>query len=230
MTNLSPNFPEVIAAAIFDFDETMIDLEEQHTHADAALCRAMGNDHSEMPEAFRFSSGRRIIDNIREMRAFFAWTKDEAALFAVRQRLFDEACASSPLELMPGVEQAVRRLHEGGMRMAITSSAVRSGIEAVLRRFDLLQCFELIVDGGEVERGKPDPEAYAVTARKLQVEPKQCIVFEDSQVGVEAAKRAGMFCVAVRNPTARLPQDLREADAVLDSLEDLDVDGLLLRR
>src|SRR5688500_6835359 len=230
MTSLARDFPDVIAAAIFDFDETMIDLEAQHTHADAALCRALGNDHSQVPESFRFSSGRRIIDNIREMRAFFEWKEDEAALFAIRRRLFAEACASTELELMPGVEQALRRLHEGGMRMAITSSAVRSGIEAVLRRFDLHRCFELIVDGGEVEHGKPDPEAYEVTARKLRVEPKHCIVFEDSQVGVEAAKGAGMFCIAVRNPTARLPQELGGADAVLDSFEDLDVEALLLRR
>ena len=230
MTSLARDFPQVIAAAIFDFDETMIDLEAQHTHADAALCRDMGSDHARMPESFRFSSGRRIIDNIREMRAFFDWKEDEAALFEIRQRLFDEACASSDLELMPGVERAVHRLHEGGVRLAITSSSVRGGIEAVLRRFDLLQCFELIMDGSEVEQGKPDPEAYEVTARKLRVAPEHCVVFEDSQIGVEAAKGAGMFCIAVRNPTARLPQDLRGADAVLDSFEDLDVEALLLRR
>ena len=230
MTSLARDFPDVIAAAIFDFDETMIDLEAQHTHADVELCRAMGNDHSQMPESFRFSSGRRIIDNIREMRTAFRWTEDEAALFAIRQRMFDEACATSALELMPAVDDVVRRLHEGGLRLAITSSAVRSGIEAILRRFDLGDCFELIVDGSEVEHGKPDPEAYEVTARKLRVEPKHCIVFEDSQVGVEAAKGAGMFCIAVRNPTARLPQELGGADAVLDSFEDLDVEALLLRR
>lgn len=226
MSTFRRNFPDPIAAVIFDFDETMIDLEEQHTHADAALCRQMGDDHSRMAESFRFSSGRRIIDNIREMRSFFGWKEDETTLFAMRQRHFDEACASSDLELMRGVERVIRGLHEGGMRMAITSSAVRSGIEAVLRRFDMLDCFELIVDGSEVVHGKPNPEAYEVTARKLGVRPDACVVFEDSHVGVEAAKRAGMFCVAVRNPTARLTQDLSGADLVLDSFEDLDVEAL----
>lgn len=230
MSTFPRNFPDSIAAVIFDFDETMIDLEEQHTYADAELCRQMGNDHSQMPESFRFSSGRRIIDNIREMRSIFGWKEDEATLFAMRQRHFDRACASSDLELMRGVERVVQELHEGGMRMAITSSAVRSGIEAVLRRFEMLDCFELIVDGSEVTHGKPHPEAYEVTARKLGVPPDACVVFEDSHVGVEAAKRAGMFCVAVRNPTARLPQDLSGADVALDSFEDLDVEALLLRR
>ena len=94
----------------------------------------------------------------------------------------------------------------------------------------MLDCFELIVDGSEVVHGKPHPEAYEVTARKLSVRPDACVVFEDSHVGVAAAKRAGMFCVAVRNPSARLTQDLSAADLALDSFEDLDVAALLLRR
>ena len=100
MSTFRRDFPDSIAAVIFDFDETMIDLEEQHTYADAELCRQMGNDHSRMLESFRFSSGRRIIDNIREMRSFFGWKEDEATLFALRQGHFDRACASSELELM----------------------------------------------------------------------------------------------------------------------------------
>lgn len=230
MRSITRNFPDVIAAAIFDFDETMIDLEAQHTRADAALCREMGSDHAQMPESFRFSSGRRIVDNIREMRAFFGWKEDEPALFSLRQRLFDEALAASRLTLMPGVEDVVRALHAGGMRMAITSSAVRSGIETILRRFGLRDYFELIVDGSEVEHGKPDPEAYEVTARKLRAVPSQCVVFEDSNVGVAAAKRAGMVCIAVRNPTARIVQDLSGADAVIDSFGDFDAGELLRRR
>lgn len=226
---LPRNFPATLLAAVFDFDETMIDLEAQHTFADAALCREMGNDHEVMPEAFRFSSGRRIVDNIREMRAFFGWQLEEAALFTIRQRLFDEASAKSDLELMPGVEAVVRRLHGAGLRLAITSSAVRSGIEAILRRVNLLDCFELIVDGSEVQHGKPHPEAFEVTAARLGVAPAGCIVFEDSTVGVAAAKAAGMFCIAIRNPAARIAQDLEAADLVLASFEELDI-GALARR
>ena len=224
---LPRNFPRTLRAAIFDFDETMIDLEEQHAAADAALCREMGDDYRNLPEETRLSSGRRIIDNIREMRATFGWDRDEASLFAIRQRLFAEACARSSLTLMPAVEDVVRRLHDGGMRLAITSSAVRSGIEAILQHFDLSDCFELIVDGSEVERGKPHPEAYEVTARRLRIEPSHCVVFEDSTVGVAAAKAAGMFCIAVRNPAAAIMQDLDAADLVIASFEELDVRGIL---
>ena len=212
-----------IAAAIFDFDETIIDLEPQHTVAYELLCRAMGSDYARMPESFRTGSGRRIIDDIREMRAFFGWTKSEDELLAMRLRDFDEACRTSPLTLMPGVAKTIRDLHDLGVPLAIATSAVGSSVEILLRRFGLRDCFELIVDGSEVVHGKPDPAAYLLTARKLGVDPRECVVFEDSRVGVLAAKGAGAYCVAVRNRRAREYQDLSAADVVLDSFEQLEV-------
>ncbi|HEX6177972.1 MAG TPA: HAD family phosphatase [Thermoanaerobaculia bacterium] len=215
------NLPRRVVAAIFDFDETMIDLEPQHAAASEALCRAMGSDYFSMPAEFRLGSGRRVIDDVRHLRAFFGWTLSEGELLAIRQRAFDDACASADLALMPGVERAVAALRDAGIRLAITSSAVRSAIEAILRRFGLRESFELIVDGSEVERGKPDPSAYLLTSRKLAVPPRDCVVFEDSTVGVAAAKAAGMYCIAVRNPHALMRQDLDAADLVVDSFEQL---------
>lgn len=203
-------------AAIWDFDETIIDLEPQHTAAHSAVCRDYRADYQLMPESFRLGSGRRIIDDIREMRAHFGWSASEEELFERRQRHFDEACRTANLEAMPGVREAIAQLCAANLRMAITSSAVGDSIDAILRRLQLRDAFELIVDGSEVQHGKPDPEAYLLTARKLELAPRQCIVFEDSEVGVLAAKRAGMTCVAVRNPRAQTVQDLSAADVTIE--------------
>lgn len=216
----------MITAAIFDFDETIIDLEPQHSYASEALCREMGSDYAAMPEEFRFGSGRRVIDDVRDLREFFGWREDIDTLITIRQRYFDAACASADVTLMPGVAQTVGALRARGVTLAITSSAVRNAIEMILRRFDLLSAFALIVDGSEVSRGKPDPEAYILTAMKLGVPPAACIVFEDSTVGVAAAKAAGMYCIAVRNPRALMPQNLESADLVVHSFEDLDMERL----
>jgi HAD superfamily hydrolase (TIGR01509 family) len=205
------------ATVIFDFDETIIDLEPQHTAAHAALCRDQGSDYANMPESFRLGSGRRIIDDVREMRAHFGWNEPEDELFARRQEYFDRACREADLQPMPGVREMIAKLTEKGIPLAITSSAVASSIDAILTRLDLRGAFTLIVDGSEVQHGKPDPEAYLLTARKLNVRPEQCVVFEDSHVGVVAAKRAGMFCVAVRNPRAQERQDLSAADVIVES-------------
>lgn len=203
-------------AAIFDFDETMIDLEAQHTFASSELAREMGNDYMQLPESFRHRSGFRVIDDVSDMRDFFAWTQPIDELLAIRQRHFARSCREANLTLMPGVDASVRMLHAAGYRLAIASSAVGDSIDEILRRVGLRECFELIVDGSMVKVGKPDPEAYLITAARLGVSPSRCVVFEDSNVGVVAAKRAGMFCVAVRNKRALIAQDLSAADVIVD--------------
>ena len=205
-------------AAIFDFDETMIELEAQHHAASEALCRDLGGDYATLPEFFRLSSGRRILDEVGEMRAHFGWTQPVSELMAIRQRHFRDACRAAELQLLPCVGDVVRALRERGLRLAIASSAVGGEIDEILRRLGIRDEFELIVDGAEVSRAKPDPEAYLVAARKLGVAPERCIVFEDSHVGVLAAKSAGAYCVAVRNPRAHFAQDLSAADVVLNSM------------
>ncbi|HEX9160605.1 MAG TPA: HAD-IA family hydrolase, partial [Thermoanaerobaculia bacterium] len=178
--------------------------------------------YGDMSEQFRSASGKRIVDDIRDMREFFGWSRSIDDLLAERQRYFDEEIARSDLRLMKSVERFVRALHARGIILAVTSSAVRSSIETILRRFDLLPLFSAIVEGAEVQRGKPDPQAYAMTAERLDAEPARCVVFEDSTVGVRAAKAAGMYCIAVRNPRAQVFQDLSAADAIVSSFDELD--------
>ncbi len=222
MRSRPAELPREVDAVIFDFDETLIDLEPQHTAAYLELCRAMKSDYAQMPEAFRKGSGRRIIDDIVDMRLKFDWAQPVDELFELRQRFFETACRNAELVLMDGAEALVVALSNRAIRLAVTSSAVRGPIVEILGRFDLLDRFELIVDGSEVERGKPDPEAYLVTARKLEVSPGRCIVFEDSNVGVRAAAAAGMVCVAIPNPNAQIAQDVGLADLVLSSLREFD--------
>ena len=207
-------------AAIFDFDETMIDLERQHSAATAALCRELGGDYDALPDWIRFGSGRRIVDELAYIREAFGWREPVEELLERRQRHFDEVCRTSDLALMPGIEDCVRGLHAGGLTLAIASSAVGSAIDAILRRFGLRDLFALIVDGSEVQHGKPDPEAYRITAARLGVAPAECVVFEDSHVGVVAAKRAGMTCIAIPNPHAHVTQDLSAADVIIERQED----------
>jgi len=218
----------LIDAAIFDFDETMIDLEREHAAASDAFCRELGADYKQLPESIRLASGRRILDEIREMRTFFGWTESEDELMARRQRHFDEVARNADLHLLPGVERTVKALHAMEITLAITSSAVGASIELILRKLGLREYFTLIVDGSDVQHGKPDPEAYVITARRLGT--SECVVFEDSTVGVAAAKAAGMFCIAIRNARAHFRQDLSKADVVLGSFEELDLSLFASRR
>lgn len=79
--------------------------------------------------------------------------------------------------------------------------------------------FQAVVTGADLRKGKPDPEAFLLAAERLGVPPARCIVVEDAVVGVEAARAAGMRCVAVVGTSSR--EELRQADLVVDSLEEL---------
>src|SRR5687767_6521824 len=97
-------------AAIFDFDETIIDLEEEHAAASRALCRELGSDFDALPDAIRLASGVRIIDELRDMRAHFGWSASIDELLARRQELFDTICREAALEPLPGVREMIAAL------------------------------------------------------------------------------------------------------------------------
>lgn len=120
-----------------------------------------------------------------------------------------------------GVDILIGELRKRGLRLALGSSATRRNIDAVLEFFGLRHCFEAVVSGCEVERSKPSPDIYIEAAKRLGVEPSECVVIEDSSNGIQAAKLAGMKCVAYRNLNSG-DQDLSQADRVIDAFEALD--------
>ena len=110
--------------------------------------------------------------------------------------------------------------------LALASSSPRRLIDVVVDRFALAGDFDVLHSAEDEPAGKPDPAVFLTTARLLGVDPGHCVVFEDSPAGVEAARAAGMACVAVPEPGGRRGGDeFAGADAVLGSLEELD-DGL----
>jgi HAD superfamily hydrolase (TIGR01509 family) len=211
----------VIRAAIFDFDETMVELEAQHGAASAALAAEQDSDYLLLPASFRHRSGHRVIDDVAEMKSFFGWTADLDTLYARRQELFHDECARAEITLLPGVERVVRRLSGAGLPLGIASSGSGESIRRILARLGLHEPFSVVVAGEDVTRGKPDPEPYTLAASRLGVRPDECLVFEDSALGVRSAKAAGCFVVAVRNPKAASPQDLDAADLVVAGMTQL---------
>ncbi len=126
--------------------------------------------------------------------------------------------------LFPGVVELVRRL-AGRFPLAIASGALRDEIELVLNRAEIRDCFRVIIAAEDVSACKPDPEGYLKALASLNSlgphkQPNECLVIEDSIAGVEAAKRAGMRCLAVTNSYAA--EELKEADWIVSSLVDCD--------
>lgn len=111
----------------------------------------------------------------------------------------------------------LRNLKSKGLKIGAASSGSLEEIKLKLERAKLMGYLEVIVSKQHVARSKPYPDIYLLAAKKLGVKPRECIVFEDTSIGVDAAKRAGMRCFAVPNRYTR-KQNFSKADRVLRDL------------
>lgn len=129
-------------------------------------------------------------------------------------------------EALPGAVSLVRGLAGRGVPLVVCSSSVKPWVEAALKKIDLLDAFDHLVTGSDVEHGKPAPDIYQVAAERVGVAPGRCLAIEDAPAGIRSAKAAGMVCWAVRTEYTR-GMELPPNDRELDSLLELSVDDIL---
>ena len=121
----------------------------------------------------------------------------EVERLAVRKEELFRRAARGNIVALPGALALLRLLRERGFRLALVSSTPYANIELMLRSLGVEADFDVVVAGEDVTRGKPNPEGFLLAAERLGVKPAECVVIEDAQAGVEAAKRGGMRCVGV---------------------------------
>jgi HAD superfamily hydrolase (TIGR01509 family) len=202
-----------MTAVIFDCDGTLVDSEPlartaweralapygyAHTDADFEACVGLPYPRVHAYFAERVS--------LPEADAF--WSEFSGQLFT----LIDD-------ELVPfdDAVDAARELRARGVPVAVASSSPRERLQRTLGRAGLLDAFDVVVAGDEVEHGKPAPDMFLLAAERLGVEPSACVVIEDSPPGVQAGIAAGMFTLAV----CRVPgteASLAAADRVVDTV------------
>jgi beta-phosphoglucomutase len=101
------------------------------------------------------------------------------------------------MQALPGLETFLTSLRQAGIRIALATAADRGNIDFTLDALGIRDHFDVIVGAEEVSKGKPDPEVFLLSARKLGVEPDACAAFEDSNPGIRAALAAGMRVVGI---------------------------------
>ena len=129
------------------------------------------------------------------------------------------------LDTISGIDELILDLQKKGIAIALASSSSREFIELVLDKLGITECFQVIVSGDEVEKGKPEPDIFLKAAELLKVAPENCIVLEDAEHGVNAAKKAGMKCIGFINPNSG-NQDLSKADKIVSTLVGLEYESL----
>ena len=209
----------MIRAVIFDMDGVLIDSEpfwqeseiEAFGRAGLALTRelclqTMGLRVDEVVEYWR---RRRDFDRTPD------GALEDSIIGGVVERILSRG------EAKEGAAAALAFFRGRGVRVALASSSAYRLIRAVTERLGLAAEFDCVYSAEEEEYGKPHPGVYLTTARRLGVAPTQCLAIEDSFNGVLAAKAARMRCVAVPEAAQRRDPRFLIADAVLDSLADL---------
>lgn len=203
-------------AALFDWDGVIVDSSRFHEESWELLAAEVGR--SLPPGHFKRGYGMKNEYIIPEI---LGWTRDPEQIRRLslrKEEIFRELACAKGIELLPGVREWIAELDRHEIPRAIASSTHRENILCLLRHLNL-GGFSVIVAAEEVTRGKPDPEVFIRAARRLGFSPQQCVVFEDTHAGIAAARAAGARVVAVS--TTHPPDTLREADLVVDRLDQL---------
>jgi len=204
---------------IFDMDGVLIDSGAHHREAWRALLDELGVAPAQ-PDYWRLTIGRPGNEAVPLLLGH-PLSSSEAMRLADRKHDLYQQLARHGLPAVPGVIAFVDEVAAAGIPRAVATSASRVDVHRLLGRVGLRDRFDAVVTAEDVRFGKPDPEVYLLAADSIGVPSVQCLVFEDSVVGVQAARRAGMRVIGVA--TAHPEDELRAAGAasVIDDFEGL---------
>jgi sugar-phosphatase len=211
-------------AAIFDMDGLLIDSEPLWQEAEITVFRSVGVTLTR--ELCRETVGVRIDGVVRHWYEKFPWQGEsleliEAEILEVVSRLVVERGT-----LMPGVRETIDMLSAAKYELAVASSSPMRLIRTALEKLGIIDCFSVLHSADAEDEGKPNPAVYLSAMSRLGVEPNNCIAFEDSAIGVRAAKSAGARVIAVPDPADVTNPGFANADVVLSSLADFSLDQI----
>ena len=187
----------MVKAVIFDLDGVILSTDDFHYRAWKQLADREGITFDrEINERLRGVSRMESLAIILE-RAEKEYTKDEKLEMATfKNDVYRESLSQlKPADIFPGVTDFLAVLKERGIRSAIGSSSKNARF--ILERTGMQDAFDAISDGTNITNSKPDPEVFLKAAEMMGVAPESCLVVEDADSGVEAAKAAGMTALGV---------------------------------
>ncbi len=192
-------------AAIFDFDGVIVDTIYHHEECwrEVAIERGQTLTHKQFLDGNGARNFNFVVDILK-------WTTDPNEVEKIVRRkeaLFWEMVKKVPILPTSGIENFLKLLHKNNIPCALGSSSIRKNIDILFNEVPLKKYFSAIVSGEDVEFGKPDPEVFIKAAMSLGVMPKNCIVFEDATLGIEAGTKAGAKTVAL---TTTFPKSVFE--------------------
>jgi len=206
-------------ACIFDFDGIVVDSE----YILVQLWVKTAREHHYPFEARHFFPclGRTREDAKRIQLRTFGEDFPYDEIFQQVQERFREIIQEKGLPLVPGVLELRQFIEDAHIKLAIASSTYRAEVLFRMEKAGIAHLFPLVLGGDEIQHPKPAPDIFLKTADSLHIAPFDCLVIEDSQSGVLAAKAAGMHVVVVQNLSPLTPRIRQKADAIFPSHAEL---------
>ncbi len=208
----------MIQALIFDLDGTLANTEMLHFKAWREALLRNGVREFSLEDFLRYvgTSNEKVANDYIQSDGI---KKSQKELITEKQALYMDLIPE--VELCTGALEILERFH-GKMSLAVASSSHEKEIRAILEIHDLTSYFPVILGGDMVKKRKPDPEIYLKAQTLLGKASLECVAFEDSGPGLNAAKNAGMKAIAVPNEFTR-EHDFTRADSIVDNLAQVDV-------
>ncbi|WP_395768781.1 beta-phosphoglucomutase [Aquirufa sp.] len=213
----------IYKACLFDLDGVLVDTAIYHFQAWKNLGKKFNYEltteqNEQLKGVSRVESLNKILD-----WANYSATQEEKSNWLIEKneeylRLISNMNRS---EILPGVEEFLNQIKNQGFKIALGSASKNA--EIILDKTGLMPWFDLIIDGNTVSKSKPDPEVFLKGAEGLAMKPSECIVFEDAQAGVEAAKAGNMKAIGIGDR-----ETLYLADKVIPNFIGIKANELLL--
>lgn len=183
----------MLRGLILDLDGVVVDSHPAHMRAWNLFLASVGKEVPDEELEFVLE-GRKREDILRHFLGDL--TEDQVRHYGEQKEALFKNIASE-IKTIHGLPGFLEQATNAGLAMALASSGSRSRVEYTLRQLDFKDRFQAVVTGDDVPRGKPDPALFLLAAGRMQVRPDEVLVCEDAVNGVEAAKAAGMKCLAI---------------------------------
>ncbi|MEI6521731.1 MAG: HAD family phosphatase [bacterium] len=206
-------------AVIFDMDGVIVDTTEGHYLSFVQMGKEIGYEMSR--ERFKFIFGMHNND-IFPLLLGHKLSQSECDKLSNRKEELFRNIIRGNVSALPGVIKLIPALKKAGFKIALGTSTAPENVELVLTDLKLMPYFDGMATAIDVVRGKPDPQVFLIAAKRVGIEPSQCVVIEDAVAGVQAALSAGMKAIGVTINHSR--EALSAAHFIVDSLEEVTPD------
>ncbi|MBI4895467.1 MAG: HAD family phosphatase [Candidatus Aenigmarchaeota archaeon] len=200
---------------VFDLDGVLVDTEYYQWQGWVEILKKYGLTISK--EEYYDYAGKNVTIIAEELINKFN-LKPKKSLSEEKEELILRWFKSKPINLMHFSKESMKYFKELGLKIAICSSGNKEEILIKLNRTGINNMVDFITSRNDVNRGKPFPDIYLHSAKQLNTKPSECLAFEDTQYGLQSAKDAGLYCIAIPNEFS-IKQDFSRADKVFNNLE-----------